>query len=340
MIDLTLGHYAPELVGHTPRAVRPSSEYLSPLGLPALRCAIANMNSIDVASVAITAGASGALLAALVARKPTTDLLLPRPWFPGYVGISGALGISVRTYDVDDRAAENLAKEANRNPTPTAIWNMPHNPTGRRELPGERDQLKQLISNGAFLIEDRAYDPVALDPCIVESAAHTPSHVVVGSMSKSLALAGERVGYVIGHPETVSAVASSSWNVLMSVSVASQHVALQTLLDDQAPGQCRARREHRQKAAGMAQLALGSLVGDPAEAPYFIWLKFPGAATSSADLASLCLRAGVRVSPGDLFGEPDPSIRMSLVSATLSEVSVGVGLVGAVLDEAGLLTDS
>jgi aspartate/methionine/tyrosine aminotransferase len=340
MIDLTLGHYSPQVATHKPRAVRPSGEYVSPMGLPPLRRAIAAINGVDVASVAITAGASGALLATLVAHRPKGHLLLPRPWFPGYVGISGALGISTTTYDVDDNAATNLVNAAASNMATTALWNMPHNPTGRCELPGERDKLEQLIDDGTFIIEDRAYDPVAHDPRIVQHAAATLSHLVVGSMSKSLALAGERIGYVIGHPETVASVAASSWNVLMSVSAASQQVALQTLADDHGEAHWEARRLHRQEAARLARLTFGSLVPGPGDAPYFIWLKFPGATLPSADLASACLERGVRVSPGDLFGERDPSVRISLVSATLPDVKVGMGLVGAVLGEVGLLTAS
>jgi len=339
VIDLTLGHYSPEVAGHAPRAVRPSTEYGPPLGLDALRSTIAAVNGVDVSSVAITAGASGGLLATLVARRPTSHLLLPRPWFPGYVGISRALGIPTTTYDVDDRAGANLIDVAARNGATTALWNMPHNPSGRHELPGERDQIEQLIDNGAFIIEDLAYDPVALDPRIVQHAAETPTHLVVGSMSKSLALAGERIGYVIGHPETVTSVATSSWSVLMSVSVVAQQVAFQTLVDDQAGVHSEARRLHRQEAARLAQLALGSIAPDPADAPYFIWLKFPGARLSSTDLAVACSERGVRVSAGDVFGESAPSIRLSLVSATLTDIKVGTGLVGAVLGEVGLLTE-
>lgn len=339
MIDLSLGHYAPEIAAHTPRAVRPSSEYVSPLGLPALRARVADINDVDIASVAITAGASGALLAALVAHRPTSDLLLPRPWFPGYVGISGALGISTSTYDVDDRAAANLADAATSGASAMAVWNMPHNPTGRTELPGERDQLEQLVGDGAFIVEDRAYDPVAHEARVVQHAAEKRSHLIVGSMSKSMALAGERIGYVIGHPETVDSVATASWNVLMSVSVAAQQVALQALADDQYRTHCEARRLHRCEAARLAHLTFGTLVPDRIDAPYFIWLKFPGATLSSTDVASACLQRGVRVSPGSLFGERDPSVRLSLVSATLSDVRVGVGLVGAALEEVGLLTE-
>ncbi|MBB3602761.1 aspartate/methionine/tyrosine aminotransferase [Mycolicibacterium sp. BK556] len=287
----------------------------------------------------ITAGASAGLLATVVAHGLRSPLLLPRPWFPGYVGLAKALKIETESYVVDGNAGDNFARVVREQSIRAAIWNTPHNPSGRVESDNDRYQLEAVAEQGCLVIEDRAYDELVLPPRVIRCAVEKESHVVVGSLSKSLALAGERVGYVISRPETIQAVSRASWDLLMSVSVGSQQIALQCFADNNRITDSDARRRHRQSAWEISRRTFGASVKNEEDAPFFLWLEFPDSTLTSADLATLCLDRGVEVSPGYLFGEAYPSIRISLVSATLAQIEVGLGLIRDALRGAGLLTD-
>jgi histidinol-phosphate aminotransferase len=109
----------------------------------------------------------------------------------------------------------------------------PNNPTGR-VLPfaSMRQQVLEA-SQKTLVLVDEAYNEFADVPTLAQDAIGNPNLVVIKTFSKVYGLAGARLGYAIGHPDTINKISAlQGWRDVSAsmVTVAAASAAL----DDQA----------------------------------------------------------------------------------------------------------
>lgn len=227
VFDFSLGN--PDLP--PPRAVREALQaiagsldrpaslgYMPNAGYPEVRTRLAahlaREQCCDVRAehVVMTCGAAGALNALFRAvLSPGDEVLCPAPYFVEYGSYAANFGGVLRPvpsaapgFDPDLGAlAANLTER-----TRVVLVNSPNNPTGvvygeavLRDLARLLDEHVRRRGRPVFLVSDEpyrflTYDGVAVPPVL----PLYPFSVVVGSFSKSLSLAGERVGYIAANP--------------------------------------------------------------------------------------------------------------------------------------------
>ena len=207
------------LLNITENAVKPMGlGYCPNAGLPVFREALASWltkqqhTELTSAQIIVTCGAAGALTAFFRAViEPGDEVMCPAPYFVEYGAYCGHFGGVLKpvpsippSFQPDLAAMEAAITEKTR----AIIINSPNNPTGCVYSQETLTQLGQLVDRvnatrerPLFLISDEpyrflAYDGVTIPPVLPVS----PFSVVMGSFSKSLSLAGERVGYVVVHP--------------------------------------------------------------------------------------------------------------------------------------------
>ncbi len=210
----------------TPRAVtdtaveslrRGRTHYTDVLGEPELRRAIAAQAAdqtglaIDAANVCVTAGAQNALFtAALLCLQPGDEVLVPDPCYVTYeatIRITGATPVRVSPRADSDFRPDPAALAAAITDKTKAIWlTTPNNPTGVTLTPAELDALADLARrHDLWVIADEVYaaltftrehHSIAARP---DMAART---VTVSSLSKSHAMTGWRVGWLVA-PEAL-----------------------------------------------------------------------------------------------------------------------------------------
>ena len=192
--------------------------YMPNAGYPAVRAGLASYVSKEQSTelkgdhVVITVGAAGGLnclFRAIIA--PGDEVICPAPYFVeygSYVGNYGGLLKPVPstplTFRLDLAGIENAITEKTR----AIIVNSPNNPAGViysvDELKGLADILTRATEKygrPVYLISDEPYRFLAFDGATVPAVMPLYTYtVVVGSFSKNLALAGERVGYVACNP--------------------------------------------------------------------------------------------------------------------------------------------
>jgi threonine-phosphate decarboxylase len=130
----------------------------------------------------------------------------------------------------------------------------PGNPTGSLLSQGDIARVIELCQrSNTFLALDEAF----IDFCETESAKHfirrTPRSVLLRSMTKFFAIPGLRLGYAIGAPETIAAIAAvqDPW----SVNTAAQVAGIASLGDQEY---CRRTREYVQSERARLAGAIGS----------------------------------------------------------------------------------
>ena len=201
-------------------AVRPLGlGYCPNAGLPEVRAKMAEKLSgqqetpLSAKDVVMTVGAAGALVSFFRAVvEPGDEIITPAPYFVEYGAYCGHFGGVLKAVpsippafrpDIDAIAAAITDK------TRAIIVNSPNNPTGCIYGVGDLKSLAALVDKEnenrrrpLFLLSDEPYRAFAYDGVEVPVVLPlTRFACVLGSFSKTLSLAGERVGYFAAHPQ-------------------------------------------------------------------------------------------------------------------------------------------
>ncbi len=191
------------------------SEYLGytdTFGIPPLRAqiqkhykSIYGMDVADARIAATTGSSAGFLLAFLACFEPGDRVALADPSYPCYRNILKACSIEAVKIPVD--------ASTNFQPTPEDIAKLgdiqgvvvasPSNPTGSMFAPGELLRLAGWChDHGVRLISDEIYHGLTYGK-EAETAASSPSAIVINSFSKYFAMTGWRIGWAV-LPEDVA----------------------------------------------------------------------------------------------------------------------------------------
>jgi aspartate aminotransferase len=169
------------------------------------------------AQTVVTVGAKGALFElALAVLDPDDEVVLPSPsWvsFEEQIRFAGARPVLVPTHAEDGFRihAEPLLAALNER-TRAVLLNSPSNPTGgvidAKDL---RTVTEACAARGVLLISDETYERFVYDGACHASAASLATEfpdtvVLVGSFSKTYAMTGWRIGYLLGPAPVVRAV--------------------------------------------------------------------------------------------------------------------------------------
>ncbi len=202
--------------------------YCPNAGIPAVREAMAGYIScqqggvsVGAGNVVLTVGAAGALVSFFRAViEPGDEVICPAPYFVEYASYCGHFGGVLKA--IDSRPDEGFrpdfaAMAAAVTPKTRAILvNSPNNPTGCIYSAEDMAALAAIVdrvneararelgdaARPLFLLSDEPYRAFAYDGAEVPAVMPlTKWAVVLGSFSKTLSLAGERIGYIAFHPE-------------------------------------------------------------------------------------------------------------------------------------------
>lgn len=192
--------------------------YVPNAGLPGARCALAESLSREQrvelrdSHVIVTCGAAGALNTIFhTILEPGDEVVCPAPYFVEYgfyaANHGGKLVVAetlASTFELDLEAIEAAITAKTR----VVLLNSPNNPSGQvysaEALAGLEVILKQKstdLGRPIFLVSDEPYRFLAYDDIEVPPILPLYDYsLVVGSFSKSLSLAGERIGYIAVNP--------------------------------------------------------------------------------------------------------------------------------------------
>lgn len=242
--NLTAG----ELASDTPEYIREHvatklhhNKYTPAAGLPELREAIADESKefyglgwIKPENVVVTAASKPALYASLLALVNDGDeVIVPTPGWVSHMELVKLVGGRVvpvslsDDFDIDPEAI--LEKVTPR--TKAIILNSPHNPTGsvfsKKALQRLADGLKD---SGVTIISDDMYCKLVFNDDFTAVPSVGFEHVIiVNGFSKSQALTGWRIGYVIAEARIAKAISDMLGHITGNASVTSQHAALKVM---------------------------------------------------------------------------------------------------------------
>jgi aspartate/methionine/tyrosine aminotransferase len=284
--------------------------YTEALGIPSLRARIAahyaSWYAADVAPsrVAVTVGASGAFpLAFLAAFDPGDRVAMAAPFYPPYVNILTALGITpvILPAGIETRYQPTVAMLERLTPRPDGlIVASPCNPAGTMLHPDElRDIARWCHENGVRLISDEIYHGLNYGAPLATAAALSPSAIVVNSFSKYFSMTGWRIGWLVLPDDLVRPVECLAQNLFISAPHIAQ-IAAEAAFDCTEELDANIARYRRARDLLLAKLpAAGFPRLSPAEGAFYLYADVAERTNDSrAFCARMLAEAGVAASPG------------------------------------------
>lgn len=241
---------------------------------------------------------------------PGDEALVPDPGYPVYAIATILAGGAPLPLPLEARSGFLPDLDAAR---PTArtkmMWlNYPSNPTAA--VAGETtfdDAVAFALEHDLLLAHDAAYSEITFDgyvaPSILETSGARDVAVEFHSLSKGNNMTGWRVGFCVGSPDAIRALATLKTNIDSGIWNAVQLAALAALEGPQ---------DHIENLRGLYQkrrdLVVGTLnrLGWDLEAPLgsiYVWAPTPEGEPSGGFADRLLDDAGVVVAPGRGYGE-------------------------------------
>ncbi len=331
--DLATPHHVVDKLVEAARKPR-NHRYSASRGITQLRRSIAEWYArrydvrIDPESeaIAVIGVKEGLSHLALAIVEPGAMALVPDPTYPIHAYSMIIAGANIRTIPMignPDLFASIVKAYQETWPRPRYIvLSFPHNPTCATV---ELDFFARLVefarANGVIVIHDFAYADLVFDGYAAPSFLQVPGAKDVGvelfSMSKSYNMPGWRVGFCVGNPEIISALARIKSYLDYGMF---QPIQIAAIVGMRGPQACVAETVGVYKSRRDVLVDGLNRIGWPCELPratMFVWARLPGRYRDmgSLEFCKLALsEAKVALAPGIGFGpHGEGFIRFALV---------------------------
>jgi len=281
-------------------------------GIYRLHEALAGRHGVSFDQVSVGAGADGCLdMLSQAVLDPGDEIVCGWPSFPSYVIYARKQGAVALTVPLRDLRYDLDALLAAITPRTKLVYVChPNNPTGTMNTRDELDAFFERVPEHVLVVVDQAYFEYVDDPeypdaveRYVESGRRT---LVLRTFSKIYGLAGVRVGYAVGPPEVVAAMAKLRRP--FDVTTTAQAAALASVVDES--GEIARRSELNRKGLAELAAALRAHGLEPAGGAVGNFL-YVDVGDDAQALYEALLREGVIVRPLAGFGAPT-ALRVSV----------------------------
>jgi aspartate/methionine/tyrosine aminotransferase len=346
-IDLTLGE--PDF--DTPRHIRSAAEdaieqgfthYTPTAGIAELRQAICdklrNENGITAdpnSQVLVTVGASeGIMLTMQGLLNEGDEVLVPDPGFDMYtpnILLAGAKPVPLPLAEPEFTVDEDVLRSLVTDRTKMIVLNSPSNPTGA--VLG-RDEMKKVIDvaleNELYILSDEVYEAVMYDGLDHFSPASSPECfprcVSLYSFSKTYAMTGWRVGYVVAPAELTTKFTKLHRNIVAHPTSISQRAALAALTGSQECVAEMVREFDRRRLFVLSRLEKLGIACSRPRGAFYLFPDTLRLGENASVVAEELAQRGVVTVPGSAFGSSGEGHLRVSYAASMSRLERAMGI--------------
>lgn len=311
-------------------------------GLPSLRERLAGYLgeeqsvSLAAAQVLVTCGAAGGLCALFRSLlEPGDEVVCPSPFFPEYEFYAAHFTAKLKTVaSIRPGFRPDVAALAAAIGPGTRIilLNSPNNPTGAlyggedlRRLAALVEETNRHRRRPLLLVADEPYRQLVYDGVSVPPfLALSRFTVVAGSFSKTMSLAGERIGYLALHPELPdgSLLADAITLNLRTLGYVNAPVIGQRMVESLLGSAVDTAVYARRRQAMCDMLARAGMSFVPPMGTFYCFPEVPGG--DDAAFVDRLLERNILAVPGRGFGAPG-YIRLSFAVDLATIEAAGEG---------------
>ncbi len=331
------------------------TRYTAAGGTPALKKAIVDRHARDFGTdyapneAIACVGGKHAIFNAMAALLDEGDeVVLPTPYwvtFYDVINYHGGKIVNVETTEADGYSLTAAGIEkALSGKTKIVIVNSPSNPSGAVVGKQEFQKIYALTREaGAVLMTDECYCHFVYqgEPFSIAAEPGAKDHVIViGSLSKTFAMTGWRLGYALGPKNVISAMNKLQSHSTSNPTSIVQQAAIEALTGDQSSIQ-QMLAKYRERRDYIIP-ALRQIPGVTCPEPGGAFYAYPNISAtfgkngiqSALDFATRLLEtAHVAVVPGEAFGTKE-QVRISY-AASMADIEEGVRRIRKFIEDLG-----
>jgi len=285
----------------------------------------------------------GVYLAITTLLNPGDEIIVIEPAWPAYKDCALNAGIKVRTIKTTletkwEPSIEQINNAINEN-TKMIILNYPNNPTGKTIPQKLLDDIVQTAKeHDLYILSDEIYDYYYTDgdlqaPDIWTEYGYEKT-IVTKSFSKSYAMTGYRIGWVIAEPSIIEKMSKLQALSLTNVSEPIQYVALKamtsTITGSSYVGDNADLVRSRLEALVKIAKDIGLEFIEPDGAMY-LFAKTKYKNFDATKFSEKLLEHGVAIAPGEGFGDYKEFFRITAIDET--RLKEGMIILDTVLKE-------
>lgn len=325
------------------------THYPSTQGDAQLREAIARYQqgvsgvAVSPSEVLVTSGGTEAIYATMLALLNEGDeVILLDPTYSLYADVArlvGASAVSVSltsAFQVDVDAVRRAVTPR----TKMLVLNYPSNPTGRLLKTQELDALAELAAEfDLVVLSDEVYDQLVFTGKHISALGHPALNgrvVLVNSFSKSFAMTGWRVGWVVASGNLLRPISAASRTVIGYVNSIAMRAALAALVNEGERSKWNGWMMEQYRAQRKAMWE--QLAGIPAvhvyepEAAFYAWLRYD-APLCAIDMMKYLYERGLNVRPGTEFGSMGEKHLRFTFAPSVEVITEGIVIFKAAMEE-------
>ena len=308
------------------------NKYTPTIGLPSLRRAIADLIHKDYKwkitslNVAVTSGSKQALFESMFAiLKKGDEVIVPTPDWVTYrqqIILNDAVPIPVplnKNFDLDvDKIEKAISKK-----TKAIILNSPNNPTGSVYSRASLSALKKILKNkDIYLIVDDIYNKIVYDKTYQTPALFAPDKeyqkkylILINSFSKSQALTGWRIGYVVANEKIIEAITSYQSHTTGNASLLSQIAAQKIIETGNKTDKFVKILKKRRDIADKLLHTIPKISYELPKGAFYYFINVSKIETNTVKFCEYLLEKGLALVPGEAFGYSG-FVRLSFSTST------------------------
>lgn len=288
------------------------THYPASYGLTSARAAIAafetihsNLNYSDE-EVLIVNGATEGLAGALaILLNEGDEVIVPTPCYPAYeslITMNRGVFVAVDTTDTHFILTKKLLKNALSSKTKVIMLTSPNNPTGSVYSSEQLNEIVNAIeAMDIYLVMDATYGHLIFTGDYDLSALEKIKKrtIIVYSLSKTYAMTGWRLGYVLADTSILKYLAQWHHCVVTGVSNFSQY-AIETALKTDVSHIVEAYHERVDYAVNRLR-HMGFKVIKP-QGAFYVFCSLEGFDMTGDAFSDLCAQYGLKIISGRFFG--------------------------------------
>ena len=278
-------------------------------------------------------------LAITTLLNPGDEIIVIEPAWPAYKDCALNAGIKVRTIKTTletkwEPSIDQINNAINEN-TKMIILNYPNNPTGKILGKNEMGEIINIArKHDLYVLSDEIYDQYYINGDFARESIYGilmfgyKKSIITKSFSKSHAMTGYRIGWVVAEPSIIEKMSKLQALSLTNVSEPIQYVALQALKANTSDN----TRIIKSRLDALVKTAkdIGLEFTEPDGAMYlFAKTKYKNFDTTK--FSEKLLEHGVAIAPGEGFGDYKEFFRITAIDET--KLKEGMIILETVLKE-------
>jgi len=275
--------------------------------------------------------------------RPGDEIVVIEPSWPAYKDCALNAGIKVRTIKTTletkwEPSIDQIKNTINEN-TKMIVLNYPNNPTGKYFPEKIQDSIIEIAKkHDLYVLSDQIYAEFAEHTKRPTSGVSFKSvleynykkSIITKSFSKSYAMTGYRIGWVVAEPSIIDKMSKLQALSLTNVSEPIQYVALQAIKTEEAVAENSRIIKSRLDTLVKIAKDIGLEFIEPDGAMY-LFAKTKHKNFDATKFSEKLLEHGVAIAPGEGFGDYKEFFRITAIDET--KLMEGMIILDTVLKE-------